>query len=196
MNSAIGFSRDKIFSTSLQKGGPIVQQIGLQGVNTNTDLTGIPTFNFENFSQLADEPNGLRTSQTKELLDNVTLVKGRHNIKTGVLVRYNTPNQDSGPANGTDFGSMTFTGFATDFDYADFLLGIPQSSSLAYRAPNAYIRYTQTGLFVQDDFHVTPKLTVNFGLRWEYNQPPTDQNDLRFSFDRKTGALVVPTRNS
>ena len=189
----IGFSRDKIFSTSLQKGGPIVQQIGLQGVNTDTNLTGIPTFNFTNFSSLSDEPNGLRTSQTKEFLDNVTLVRGKHNIKTGVLVRYNTPNQDSGPANGTDFGSMSFTGFATGFDYADFLLGIPQYSSLAYRAPNAYINYTQTGLFVQDDFHVTPKLTVNLGLRWEYNQPPTDQNDLRFSFDRKTGALVVPT---
>jgi hypothetical protein len=190
----LGFSRDAIRSVSYHSGSQVVQEIGLEGVNTNTDLSGIPSFNFNNFSSLTEATNGLRTSETKELLDNVTLVKGRHSIKAGVLIRDNTPNQDSNPTNGSDFGSFNFTGFATGFDYADFLLGIPQQSSLSYRAPNAYLHYIQSGLFVQDDFHVTSKLTLNFGLRWEYNQPPVDQNDLRFSFDRRTGKIVVPTQ--
>ena len=190
----IGFSRDHASVTTPFDGGSLIKQFGIEGVNTTSGLSGVPAINFNNFSGLTDIWQEFYMSQTLEALDNVTLTKGRHTIKAGALFRYNTPAQSNQPANSTDYGSYTFTSFATGFDYSDFLLGIPQQTSLAYRAPNSYLRYLNTGLFVQDDFHVTPRLTVNLGLRWEYNQPPVDKNDFRFSFNPANGNIVVPTQ--
>jgi outer membrane receptor protein involved in Fe transport len=50
------------------------------------------------------------------------------------------------------------------------------------------------GVFFQDDYQISRKLTLNLGLRYEYFQPPVDTHDLRFAFDPTTGNLIVPNQ--
>ena len=124
----------------------------------------------------------------------MTLVKGRHSLKLGANVRRNNPAISNNPD--CDFGCYTFDGSMTGFDYADFLLGIPSSTRRNFRAPNAYSRWTNIGLYAQDDFKLSPKLTLNLGLRWEYTQPASDKNDLIYTFNPATDGLVVPNQKS
>jgi hypothetical protein len=186
----IGFARDYSHLAGVHKGGDVVKQFGLQGINTDNDLAGVPNVSFVNFSEMYEFPTYYWLSETWEGLDNVTLIKGNHNIKTGVLLRHNRPAISEQPT--SDFGTMSFDGFATGFDYADFLLGLPQQTSRYARSQPRYNRYNELGVFVQDNFQVSPKLTLNLGLRYEYFSPPVDKYDMRFSFDPSTGNLVVP----
>ncbi len=190
----IGYNRDRSVIGGGHNGTQVVQEIGLQGLTTNgTNLKGFPKVNFTNFAQMGETPTYMYMSQGWEVSDNVTWQKGKHSIKSGVLLRAAIPAisdwQD-------DFGTFTFDGFATGFDYADFLLGIPRNSARVSRAPNRYSRFKNLGLYVQDSWMVTPKLTLNLGLRWEYAQPPYEKNDMRFAFNPATGDLVVPNEKS
>jgi len=57
---------------------------------------------------------------------------------------------------------------------AGFLAGTPGSATETALAANPALRVSALGFFAQDDFKVTPKLTLNVGLRWEYNGPPSE----------------------
>ncbi len=190
----VGFNRDRSLIGGGHNGTQVVQQIGLEGLTANgTNLKGFPKVNFNNFAQMGEYPTYMYMSEGWEFSDNVTWQKGKHSIKGGGLLRALTPAisdwQD-------DFGTFTFNGFATGFDYADFLLGIPQDTARVSRAPDRYNRYKNLGLYLQDAWAATPKLTLTLGLRWEYAQPPYEKNDMRFAFDPKTGNLVVPNEKS
>jgi hypothetical protein len=81
-------------------------------------------------------------------------------------------------------GTFTFTGAATQgivdgsptggSDFADFLLGIPDTSSIAFGNADKYFRESVYDAYVTDDFRVSPELTVNAGARWEYGAPITE----------------------
>jgi hypothetical protein len=90
------------------------------------------------------------------------------------------------------YGGYNFTGVYTNFGYADFLLGIPQTSQLAVPTPPRYLRATTWGLFAQDQYKVTRKLTLNYGLRWQLAGPFYHQFGAIYSFNPRTGALVIP----
>jgi hypothetical protein len=80
-------------------------------------------------------------------------------------------------------GTFAFTGAATGNDFADFLLGIPSASSLAFGNADKYFRQSFTSVFVNDDFRLTPSLTVNAGVRWEYEAPITERDGRLVNLD-------------
>jgi hypothetical protein len=190
----VGFSRDHSSLFGAQNGNKLLQQFGIQGATPNA-RTGAPEFDFTNFMQNngdAEFSDYFWTSQALEFLDNVTLVKGKHNLKMGTNVRRNDPNISNNP--GCDFGCYSFDASITGFDYSDFLLGIPANTTRNYRAPNGYARWTNMGLYAQDDYKVTPRLTLSLGLRWEFTQPASDKNDLIYTFNPATDGVVVPSQ--
>ena len=115
-----------------------------------------------------------------EATDNFTILKGRQAIKFGVLFRYY---QWLGYDSGNSGGAFNFNGNATAITtsatppntpaggdaYADFLLGYPSSVARSFPASNFGGQGLYKQFFVQDDFRVSDRLTINMGLRYEYS---------------------------
>lgn len=142
-------------STFLPQGAPSLPQITVTGYFTLTNAIGGPTAGTDMYS----------------LRDVFSWNKGRHAIKLGGELSLNKDIQDTLLNN---YGVFTFgTGGAANNAFANFLLGIP--TALTQDAPvTAYTNTWYTALFVQDDFRLDPRLTLNMGLRWDMQTPPTD----------------------
>ena len=135
---------------------------------------------------------------TYQLADNASLLRGRHALKFGFEIDHNRfKNGDLGSnANGV----ATFSGlysianplvtstFANSM--ADWLLGSAQSTSL--NTPSiAYLRNTQWGAYIQDDWKITDWATLNLGVRYQYYQPYLEENRGGITFDYENGGHVV-----
>jgi hypothetical protein len=108
-------------------------------------------------------------SQDRKALEGTedfTILKGRQSIKFGTLIRYY---QWLGYDSQQFAGSYNFNGSQTGDAFADFLLGYPFSIQRAYPADNFGGQNTYYQFFVQDDIRLTPRLTINAGLRYEYS---------------------------
>jgi hypothetical protein len=97
--------------------------------------------------------------------------RGRHSLTMGGEVRrtYLDLLSQQNPR-----GSFFFGGDVTGSDLADFLLGIPSTSRIAFGNADKYFRGSSYAAYVMDDYRVGPSLTVNLGLRWEYEAPYTE----------------------
>ncbi|MBV9180091.1 MAG: carboxypeptidase regulatory-like domain-containing protein [Acidobacteria bacterium] len=138
-----------------------------------------PDFSFSGYSSLQGSAFDQRPkSQDRtvfEPTDNFTILTGRHSLKFGVLIRYY---QWLGYDSASYAGIFNFTGVETQDSkltvgtgdaFADFLLGFPASVSRAYPAANFGGQRWYHQYFGQDDIRVNDRLTVNFGLRYEYS---------------------------
>lgn len=76
------------------------------------------------------------------------------------------------------------------------MLGYPSQVRLKGPALPRYNRKTDTGVYLNDTWNVTPKLTLTLGLRWEYFMPSVDNNDRRVNWNPATQAVVVPSKEA
>jgi hypothetical protein len=190
----LGFERDSSTRTPRQDGNTFLKAIGLNlGTTVTAGTPGMPDMEINNFFDLYPNPIATNISQQYELLDNLSWQKGKHSIKTGVLVRYGDPELNS---QNNQFGQYNFNGQYTGFAFADFMLGYPSQVRLKGPALPRYNRKTDTGLYVNDTWNVTSKLTLTLGLRWEYFMPSVDNNDRRINWDPATQAVVVPSQST
>jgi hypothetical protein len=114
------------------------------------------------------------------LLDTVSFSKGRHFMKAGIDLRRNQENSRPGQnvtfnfsALGTSIPGETFAGNMTGYSFASYLLGIVYSGSINDPV-GIGDRVQYYALFFQDDFKVSNRLTLQLGLRWEYQPPATE----------------------
>ncbi len=153
-------------------------QAGVTGNNQDAVNWGPPTLVFSGgTSALTDGQYSNNRNQTSTISYNSFWNHGRHNLTFGGDVRRQQSNilaqQDAR-------GSFTFTGAAAGSDLADFLLGVPDISSIAFGNADKYFRQTFYDGFITDDWRVNGALTLNGGARWEYETP----------IDEKYGRLV------
>src|SRR6185369_2741913 len=137
--------------------------------------------------------------------DTLTWVLGNHSLRMGADFVRNAAIDGFAVNRGNPRGSMTYGGTGTT-PFANFLLGLP-ATSVAYinapRPPMDVYNWEQ-GFFVQDNWKVTSKLTLNLGLRYELITPFIENNDLLANFDTnyvdpttgKKGRFVVPSERT
>jgi trimeric autotransporter adhesin len=158
---------------------------GIGGVSTNPFDWGLPGISFNTFAGLSDPTPRRELDQTYTFSDTVSWSRGKHNWRFGG--DYRRILQSFRSAKNAE-GSFVFTGFATSqfassggvpvadtgFDFADFLLGLPQQSTLQSGTNSYDFRANSFDVYAQDDFRFRPSLSFNLGLRYEYNGPYTE----------------------
>jgi trimeric autotransporter adhesin len=164
----------------------VADELGILGTSDEPINFGPPNVSFTNFGSLSDASATLRRDQTSSVSDSVTLVlKKKHNLGFGFDYRRQQLNSR---AYSNARGSFSFSGLLTSafdakgnplpgtgYDFADFLLGFPQSSSIRFGSDNTYFRSTVYSTWVTDDYRMRPGLTINAGVRYEYFKPFTEK---------------------
>jgi trimeric autotransporter adhesin len=142
---------------------------------------GPPSLGFTTgFSQLTDANSAFNRNRTDSLTASALIYHSKHNITFGGEFRKQEYNEDSQE---NPRGSFEFTGAATGgvtpsvttgSDLADFLIGIPDTSGIAFGNADKYLRETVYSLYAMDDWRILPILTINAGMRWDYSAPMTE----------------------
>ncbi len=197
-------------------GGPSMQQLyGIPGLPTSPNLTGgLNTQSISGFSQLGRQTSNPQfqnpTSYNPKL--NYSIIRGRHAIKMGYEFNdIHTEVLDVNPLYGADTyagqfskptcaqlgrpAGCTITSDATSYDLADFIFGLPSTIQLGNNFVTN-LRQHVTALYVQDDYRVSSKLTLNLGLRWEYATPIWERDNNWTNFDPSTNTLIKATSGS
>ena len=170
-------------------------QLGLTGLSGNPANFGLPYFLVTNFSTVTDAPNlpQLQRDNLWQLSDGFSFTRGRHTFKTGFQwMHYQVSYLQSSLSRGQYIFTGAFTASdpsnsaATGDAFADFLLGLPQNTNRTVGFAQSYLRENIYAGYFQDDWRVTPGLTVNFGVRYEYFAPFTDARNQLLNLDYST----------
>lgn len=174
---------------------------GITGNDQNPREWGPPYLIFSTGIAALDDANSeFNRNRTDAVSAKVSTAQRRHTISFGGDYRKEEFNEltESDPR-----GTFTFTGAATaapgspavspgaistsGSDFAGFLLGIPDTSAVAFGNPDKYFRQPAYDLYVSDNFRVRPELTINAGLRWEYGAPMTELYGRMVNLDITSG---------
>jgi len=124
--------------------------------------------------------NGYDQMDTIQISNHLSLIKGKHNLKIGgELYR---ASMERGAAN-LEEGRLTFSGLESGYSFASFLLGANNLSETPEGLPLTFPRANRFGAYIQDDWKVSPKLTLNLGLRFDFNGVPVDADGRWRSLD-------------
>jgi hypothetical protein len=153
-----------------------------------------PQIGVSEMETLANSPYIYDPGDTWSLQPNISMQRGRHLVKAGADLRLSRGHyfRNTTPAGAFSFGVGQTGGPRADtpaatsgFGLASMLVGFG-SGSMPFNT-GVSIQNVYYGLYVQDDFRVTPRLTLNLGLRWEYETPRTER------FDRTTRGFAYNT---
>ena len=178
----------------------IAASLGIRGAAQDPLNYGPPNLSFTNFGRLSDGSPLKRRDMNLSFAANFAYVRGKHTLTAGgdtARVIFN--NRTDSNARGT----FTFSGLSTSqlvngtpvagtgYDFADFLLGLPQSSSIRFGSPSNYFRAQNYSLFIQDEWKAASNLTFNLGLRYEYYSPWTEKYNRLANLDIAPGVRGV-----
>ncbi len=164
-------------------------EAGIAGNNQEGANWGPPNLNFAGgIAGLTDAAPSSTRNQTSGVNYSMLWVRNSHTLTFGTDYRrqeFNVFSQQD------PRGTFTFTGAATGSDFAGFLLGIPDTSSIAFGNADKYFRASTYDVHFTDDWRVGPGLTLNAGMRWDYGSPITERYGRLVNLDIANGFSAV-----
>ena len=169
----------------------VAQQLGLVDPPTDPFSFGLPQFNVTDYSLVTDSPSlpQVQRDNLWHFSEQFSHVAGRHILKFGYdylhfQLNYLQSNLTRGRYDYSGvFTSVDGLGTASGDPFADFLLGYPQDTTRTKGSGQAYLRQSVYAGYAQDDWRITPRLTLNLGLRYEYASPYTDARNNLLNLD-------------
>ncbi|MEI9980891.1 MAG: carboxypeptidase regulatory-like domain-containing protein [Edaphobacter sp.] len=199
MDLNMGFFRNVVLRNPPGVGFGAAQQLGIASL----PLDQTPEITDPGFNNIGADTNTNQVNITNTFtpFGSVTKTYGPHTFKIGASLRKNQFNSFN-PA-GSPEGSIAFDGSITNHGasgnpntgIADFLLGKIKTTNYEQPMPPTGRRNWNLGVFIQDDWKVTPKLTLNAGLRYEYESPLVIATNIYSRIDTNTGQLLAANLN-
>jgi hypothetical protein len=189
-NARLDFNRSRTSTQNLYAfKQDITGNLGITGVSTNPFDFGLPNLSFTHFGSLNDVNSQLLRNQTWTFTDNLIYRCGKHTWRWGGDFRRIEVNPET---DSNARGTFTFTGVNSGYDFSDFLLGLPQLTSVQFGNNNYHFRGNSWDLFVQDEWRLRGNLTLNLGVRYEYFSPFSEENDRIANLDLPVGFTSPP----
>jgi Carboxypeptidase regulatory-like domain len=198
----IGYMRYVVNAIPFFANQDLAGPIGIPGIfdpDNPVATGGLPNFAISGLSNLGNQdyfPELLRENNY-QYLDSFTYLRGEHAFKVGVDIRRRLNGFDQTQNARGDFNFdqqftsdlVTGTGGAS---LASFLVGYPNAAARYGQKGLFGIRWLELGAYIMDDYRVTPRFTLNLGLRWDLYTPYVEQHDRLANFDFATGEFVTP----
>ena len=185
----------------------IAGDLGITGIAGDPMDYGLPGINFSSLTGFSDPIPARVRNQTLRASDALTWIRTKHTLTFGGEVRRIELNSDSNP---NPRGLFRFTGVMTQqldaagdpavpltaltepyYEFADFLLGLPYSTSVQFGDPNSYFRSWGFVAYAQDDFRANKHFTVQYGLRYQIQTPPIELFNHIANLDLNSTATAV-----
>jgi outer membrane receptor protein involved in Fe transport len=190
-----GHNDSTTFQVSEGANGPnyAANTFGLKNTSSNPFDFGVPGFGISGFSGIGSSSEAIGADDENfQYVDNLSITRGKHNFKVGVQIMHLKYFEI------TDFSgnpSFQFTGqFTTGtsgIGLADFLLGDPYQASGAFGDSSQNMVTNSYGAYVEDNWKILPKLTLNLGLRYEFAAWPREVNGRAEFFDTAAQTTVI-----
>ena len=200
MDLNMGFFRNAVYRNPPGVAPNVSQSIGIASLPLNQ----VPQLIYTGYTNIGADTNTNQVNITNTFtpFGTLTQVLGPHTFKTGASLRKNQFNSYN--PSGSPEGSLTFDGSITNHGNAgnpttaltDFLTGNIKTGNYQLPMPPTGRRNYNIGIFFQDDYKITAKLTVNAGVRYEYESPMTIANNIYSRFDPATGQLLAAAINA
>lgn len=174
----------------------VVEQLGINLPSDNPLYWGVPNIGITSLAGLGEESDApfINDDKTIQVVNNFSWIVGTHSVKFGGEIRrvlydqlggvvtrgrFNFSGRYTNNARSTAAGTAAAGGNA----FADFLLGHFSNAEAQVGAPIADFRSNYFAVYVQDNWKISPTVTLDYGVRWEYDQPFVDKHDKIVNID-------------
>ncbi|MDX2181121.1 MAG: TonB-dependent receptor [Bryobacteraceae bacterium] len=154
---------------------------------------GFPLMNIDGFMSIGESLGAAPKdfSRTYQFVDNLSIIRSKHSLKLGADVRRIVGNGNAS----NDYGVLSFTRDLSGYSAAAYMLGFPRAVDSAEGLPITGARQWRIGMYFQDDWRVTKRLTLNLGVRYDFDPAPVDafgtSRTLRFDLN-PSGPILWP----
>ena len=194
----VGYARTVPSTFQSDFGIRAADSLGIRGINVTEFTTGLPNINIADLTGISGGPAFLPVNPKQfhwQIEDSLVWVKGRHQLKFGyrLVDRYPSPFTNTDTRGSINFGRNYTNNPVTNSGgsgIASLLTGYINSAARGFLLEPYMLRTQEHGMFIQDDFKLSSRFTINAGLRYEIFRAETEEDDKIVNFDPKGLRLI------